>query len=390
MSDEELERLRYRFDEFVLDAADRQLWKADTRIDLNARYFDALVLLVRTHGRLVEKDQFFEEVWSDVVVSDSALAQCIKEIRKQLGDDASNPRYIQTVPGHGYRFIGDVDLLGDEGGDSVSSQRTAGPAASQVGEAGSRSDAEEQIWRDSLDEWGAGTVGGGVAGLLGGLFYGVGLASPEAGVGTLSTLLVLVTLNVLAGLTGGFGVGLGLAGAGVAARFLAKMRIPLRVTGAILGGIFVGTFAKLLGVDAFYLLFGRTPAGMTGGPEGAVLGAAIALGTQVGNEFGRRLGNATWWHAPAGAGLVGALAGACIPLAGGHLMGGSLALLSTSFAESRLQLDWFGLLFGEPDFGLVTEVVLAGVEGLLFCSCVVGALALMVRFTKEGAGPWRL
>lgn len=381
---------RYRFGEFVIDVTDRQLWRGDTRIDLNARYFDALVLLVRERGKLVEKDRFFDQVWNDVVVSDSALTQCIKEIRKQLGDDASNPRYIQTVPGHGYRFIGSAEPLAPDRIESDAPQQTAGTGASRVGAFVSRSNEEEQIWRDSLNELGAGTIGGGIAGLLGGLFYGYGLASVEASVGTLSTLLVLVTLTVLLGLTGGVGVSVGLAGAGVVARSLPKVRVLLRVAGAALGGLFVGTSAKLLGADAFNLLFGRAPAGITGGPEGAVLGAALALGAYLGNRVGDYFGEAKRWHAPAGAGGAGSVAGALIPLTGGHLMGGSLNLLANSFAESKLQLDRFGVLFGELHFGRATEVALGGIEGFLFGSCVVGALALMVGSENGSSSRWKL
>jgi hypothetical protein len=342
------------------------------------------VLLVRERGQLVEKDRFFDEVWSDVVVSDSALTQCIKEIRKQLGDDASNPRYIQTVPGHGYRFIGAVEPLATDPSDSNPSHCKECTGASQAG----RSEGGWRI-RDGLREWGAGTLGGGVAGLLGGLLYGFGLASADAGVGTLSTLLVLVSLNVLVGLTGGFGVSFGLAGAGVAARFVPGMRVVFRVAGAALGGLFVGALAKLLGVDAFNLLVGRAPAGITGGPEGAVLGAALGLGAHWGHQLGGRFGGARW-PATTGAGLAAAVAGALIPLAGGRLMGGSLDLLTQSFAESRLQLDRFGPLFGELHFGPATEVALGGVEGFLFGSCVVGALALVHRFEHGRSSPWRL
>ena len=393
VSEEKLEAPRYRFDEFVLDVPDRQLWRSGTRIDLNARYLDALVLLVRERGQLVEKDRFFDEVWSDVVVSDSALTQCIKEIRKQLGDDASNPRYIQTVPRHGYRFIGAAEPLPADRPGSDPPQREEGTGTPELGAfVASRSDEEAwRIGRTSLYEWGAGTLGGGAAGLLGGLLYGFGLASADAGVGTLSTLLVLVSLNVLVGLAGGFGVSFGLAGAGVAVRFLPKMRVLLRIAGAAFGGLFVGALVKLLGVDAFNLLFGRAPAGITGGPEGAVLGAALALGAHLGNRLGDRFGEATrWWHAAAGAGVAGAVAGALIPLVGGRLMGGSLDLLAKSFAESRLQLDRFGAPFGELHFGPATQVALGGVEGLLFGCCVVGALALMVRSENDRTSPWRL
>jgi hypothetical protein len=222
------------------------------------------------------------------------------------------------------------------------------------------------------------------------LLYGFGLASTDADLGTVSTLLVLVSLNVLVGLAGGFGVSFGLAGAGVAAHFFPKMRVALRIAGPAFGGLVVGAAAKMLGMDAFNLLFGRAPAGITGGPEGAILGAALALGVYAGNRLGERSGDAAPWHSTAGAGFAGAVAGVLIPLAGGSLMGGSLELVAKSFVESRLQLDRFGQLFGELHFGHATQVALGAFEGLLFGSCVVGALALMARFGNGRGSIWRL
>ena len=99
----------FRFDRFALDPADRQLRRDDAVVELNARYFDALALLVGEAGRLVSKDRFLDEVWRGVPVTDEALTQCIKTLRRQLGDDASNPRFIETVPKHGYRFIAPVE-----------------------------------------------------------------------------------------------------------------------------------------------------------------------------------------------------------------------------------------------------------------------------------------
>ncbi|HYP28352.1 MAG TPA: winged helix-turn-helix domain-containing protein [Blastocatellia bacterium] len=96
----------YRFDNFYLDARNRQLWRDDQLLPLTSRYFDVLLLLVSHSGRLVEKQRIFDLVWDGVFVTDSALTQCIKDVRRQLGDDASNPRYIKTVPKHGYIFIG--------------------------------------------------------------------------------------------------------------------------------------------------------------------------------------------------------------------------------------------------------------------------------------------
>jgi DNA-binding winged helix-turn-helix (wHTH) protein len=98
----------YRFEDFRLDAGNRQLLRNGEPIALNSKYLDVLLLLVRHSGQLVEKQRIFDEVWDGVFVTDAALTQCIKDIRKQLGDDASSPRYIKTVPKHGYIFIGDV------------------------------------------------------------------------------------------------------------------------------------------------------------------------------------------------------------------------------------------------------------------------------------------
>lgn len=104
----------FRFDDFVLDIQNRQIRRKHAVLPLSSRYFDVLVLLVSNAGQLVEKNRIFDEVWEDVIVSDTALTQCIKSIRKQLEDDASNPRYVRTVPKHGYVFIGDAVEIVDE------------------------------------------------------------------------------------------------------------------------------------------------------------------------------------------------------------------------------------------------------------------------------------
>ncbi len=104
----------YRFDSFLLDASNRQLSRNGESVSLNSKYFDVLLFLVSRAGQLVEKQRIFEEVWDGVFVTDAALTQCIKDIRKQIGDDASSPRYIKTVPKHGYVFIGNVVEVDDQ------------------------------------------------------------------------------------------------------------------------------------------------------------------------------------------------------------------------------------------------------------------------------------
>src|SRR5262245_19093933 len=117
----------FRFDRFALDPDDRQLRRDNAPVELNARYLDALILMVREQGKLVTKDRFLEEVWRGVPVTDEALTQCIKTLRKQLGDDASSPRFIETAPKHGSRFIAPVEWLG--AGDAAVAAAPPTPSA---------------------------------------------------------------------------------------------------------------------------------------------------------------------------------------------------------------------------------------------------------------------
>jgi DNA-binding winged helix-turn-helix (wHTH) protein len=369
----------YRFDEFVLDVPDRQLWHRGRRLDLNARYFDALVLLVRASGQLVEKERFFEEVWNDVVVSDAALAQCIRQIRRLLGEDASSVQYIQTVTGYGYRFLAEVEVLSGQSSPAeprpVDHDAAVSPPSANYRLDGERPSGTQRFLLEGL----AGTAGGAAAGVFGGLLYGFALAGTPAagGVGTASVLFVLLSLNVLVGAVGGLGVGFGMAAAGL----IDPRRTEWRILGAALGGMLVGGVARLLGVDAFNLLLGRAPDGITGGVEGFVLGTAVAVGMHLGGTISR----ANNWSVVSGAGVLGGVAGVLIPLTGGHLMGGSLDLLARSFAESRLHLDDLGQFFGELHFGPTTQAVLGGIEGLLFGSCLAGAVVLVRRMmVREG------
>lgn len=333
----------YRFDRFELDCGNRRLSRDGVTLDLNARYFDALALLVRTPGQLITKDRFLADVWSGVPVTDEALTQCIKTLRKQLGDDAGQPRFIETVPKHGYRFIAPVS----DG---------AAPASPR----------SESDWARLLRIGAAGTIGGGVAGLCGGLFYGAAGASESAAMGGASSLLVLICLTMLVGLIGGAGVSFGIAAA--------ANRPPLwSLLGGALGGLIVGALVKLIGVDALALLFGAAPTNITGGGEGAVLGAAVGLAAWLATRgISLRRGVAF-------AALAGVLVGAMIHTAGGRLMAGSLAALAEHFPNSRLDLDRLGALFGEASFGPLTHAITTSLEAALFCAFVVAALTLARR-----------
>ena len=339
----------FRFESYCLDAADRRLTRDGAPVELNARYFDALALLVREGGRLVSKDRFLDEVWRGVPVTDEALTQCIRTLRRELGDDAAAPRFIETVPKHGYRFIAPVE-----------------------GRSGGPSSASPDDRRRAFVMGFAGTIGGLVAGVLGGLFYGFAAAAQplQPGIGAISVLLVIVAITAMIALAGAAGVAFGIAASG-----FATGRPPQwSVAGGALGGLVVGAIVKLLGLDAFNLLLGHAPTDITGPFEGVLIGAAVGLGAWLGIGRSVRRGMAF-------AGLVGGLAGLLIPMLGGRMMGGSLVSLATAFPESRLRLDRIGSLFGEHGFGPVSQAVTGALEAALFSACVVGAMMLARRPT---------
>jgi DNA-binding winged helix-turn-helix (wHTH) protein len=96
---------RFRFGEFVLSPRRRVLLRSGTAQPLIPRYFDLLVFLIERRGEAVHRRDIFDRVWTDVIVSDSALSQAIRTIRRVLGDDSREPRFVRTVSRHGYQFV---------------------------------------------------------------------------------------------------------------------------------------------------------------------------------------------------------------------------------------------------------------------------------------------
>ena len=94
-----------RFDDFILSPRRRVLLRAGRAQPLIPRYFDLLVFLVERRGDAVHRRDIFDAVWTDVIVSDSALSQAIRTIRRVLGDDPREPRFVRTVSRHGYQFV---------------------------------------------------------------------------------------------------------------------------------------------------------------------------------------------------------------------------------------------------------------------------------------------
>ena len=99
----------YRFHEFALQVGQRRLLGAGgVVVELTPRLFDALLFLVEHAGELLDKDRLLAKLWPGLVVEENSLSQAISGLRKALGDDAQNSRFIQTVPRRGFRFVAPV------------------------------------------------------------------------------------------------------------------------------------------------------------------------------------------------------------------------------------------------------------------------------------------
>jgi DNA-binding winged helix-turn-helix (wHTH) protein/Tol biopolymer transport system component len=98
----------YTFGEFTLEVAARKLLRGGIATPVPSRAFDVLVYLLERREQLVQKNELIDAIWADVVVTDDSLTHAISVLRRALGDERGHPKYIETVPRRGYRFIGAV------------------------------------------------------------------------------------------------------------------------------------------------------------------------------------------------------------------------------------------------------------------------------------------
>jgi len=113
----------YEFGEFRVETAERLLLRNGTPIPLTPKAFDTLLVLVKSGGHLLGKEDLLKEVWPDAFVEDANLARNIWALRKALGDDDGEHRYVETVPKLGYRFVAPITELTGEANSVVIQRR---------------------------------------------------------------------------------------------------------------------------------------------------------------------------------------------------------------------------------------------------------------------------
>lgn len=101
-------RTIFRFGDFEVDEARFELRRNGLVEPLQPRVFDLLCAMARRPDAVLSRAELLADVWSGVCVTNDALAQAIMSLRRALGDTRETPRYVETVRGRGYRFLGKV------------------------------------------------------------------------------------------------------------------------------------------------------------------------------------------------------------------------------------------------------------------------------------------
>ena len=98
----------YQFGSFALDPGERVVSRNGIPLPLTPKAFQTLLYFVRNSGRLITKDELLKEIWPDTFVEEVNLAVNISTLRKALGENPRERRYIATIPRCGYRFVAEV------------------------------------------------------------------------------------------------------------------------------------------------------------------------------------------------------------------------------------------------------------------------------------------
>jgi DNA-binding winged helix-turn-helix (wHTH) protein len=336
------------------------------QLPLIPRYLDLLIFLIERRRDAVHRREIFDRVWSDVIVSDSALSQAIRTLRRTFDDDPRDPRFIRTVSRHGYQFTF-PDVIEELDEDVTEPQPVRAPGVEPDVSADARSAKAEQtrqkvgaslaaLMTGATRACAGAALAGAAAGIAGGLLLTVAPdhAAPPA------IVPVLVLVGAGAGAVGGLGVGAGLAFAESSSRLRNAVGLTI---GAAAGGAAIGmvvqwmmrwSLAAVVGLDL----------SIGGAFEGLVIGTAAGIGYAI----GRRLGTAARSRVQRAVVLAAFCAAAALALswAGRPLVGGTVHVIAREARGSQISLTPLGRLIGEPGFGPVSQALIAAWEGGIF------------------------
>jgi DNA-binding winged helix-turn-helix (wHTH) protein len=374
-------RTRYRFDGFTLSPARRSLRRGGREVALIPRYLDLLILLVERRAEALPRREIFDQVWADVVVSDGALSQAVRTLRRTLATDDC----IRTVSRHGYQFVVPVqEEPDDDPPDAAPLPAAPAPGAEAGDDAFARLvDAAEsdEARRDAAEVLHA----LGTTAALRRLAAAPGPGHAEAWAHLRDSRWDVAG----AGEVPLFGAPAGPAAWAALVRL--RLRRALRLAGArwaaaAAGGAGAGAVAGLLGGVAMAALGGSAAASLL--LALALVGAAVSGTGAAGVGFGVAAAEATVRsRRVVSLALLGAAGGAVAGLAARHL---ALGLLDGLFGLDRPVLGggWEGLGIGAAaglGFGLGTRGASGGAAAPRGRARVQAAAATAVACALAGA-----
>src|ERR1017187_10297823 len=113
----------FRFSDVEVREREFSLTKAGEVLPVEPKAFRVLLALLRNPGKLIGKEELLNAVWGDAMVTDNSLARSVALLRRLLGDETRNPRYIETVATVGYRFVCPVEVMEDGNGGLAGAAR---------------------------------------------------------------------------------------------------------------------------------------------------------------------------------------------------------------------------------------------------------------------------
>jgi DNA-binding winged helix-turn-helix (wHTH) protein len=103
----------FRFADVEVREREFSITRSGKILPVEPKAYKVLQFLLHNPGRVIPKDELLDAVWNDCEVSESSLTRSIAMLRRLLGDDVREPRYIATVPTVGYRFLSEVEVSED-------------------------------------------------------------------------------------------------------------------------------------------------------------------------------------------------------------------------------------------------------------------------------------
>jgi DNA-binding winged helix-turn-helix (wHTH) protein/TolB-like protein/Flp pilus assembly protein TadD len=130
----------YEFDRFRLDVSERILWREDEKLPLSEKAFDTLCALVRRGNHLVGKEELLNEIWAGAFVEENNLDKNVSILRQVLGERAGEGKFIETVRGHGFRFVADVHEVTRDERKAEQGKNPIGDLESEISDLGSQNE----------------------------------------------------------------------------------------------------------------------------------------------------------------------------------------------------------------------------------------------------------